>query len=207
MVIRTVRSSQLAGMSSVREDAVICAAAAAARTRSSLRTARDSGVICLPLTGRGATEDQLGRTLRGARSVDIARPFPDRMGRPLGHRAEHRSGSVDRATGYTNAGLVSPTLGQPPLRPADAGVAHQLSETLGATSWSELGLVFESDATAGFVPVVHPAFPPAVSPSLPFQQESVHPYPARQNLAWLGVRGDVLRETVEALAEQGGHRL
>ncbi len=82
----------------------------------------------------------------------------------------------------------------------------QSSVTPGAADWPELGLVFESDATAGLVPVVHQAFPPAVCTSLPFQQESVYLYPARQDLAWLRVRWDVLRETVEAFAEQVGHR-
>ena len=83
----------------------------------------------------------------------------------------------------------------------------QLSETRGAASCPELGLVFESDSTAGFVPVVHQTFPPAACTSLPFQQESVYPYPARQDLAWLRVRRDVLRETVKAFAEQSGHRV
>jgi hypothetical protein len=53
----------------------------------------------------------------------------------------------------------------------------QLSEPLGAASWPELGLVFESDSPTGLVPVVHPAFPSVVCTSLPVQQESVYPYP------------------------------
>lgn len=80
----------------------------------------------------------------------------------------------------------------------------QTSEAPGAASWPELGWVFESDATADFVPLAYQAFPPAVCTSLPFQQESVDPYPARPYLAWLRVRGDVIRETMEAFAEQGG---
>jgi hypothetical protein len=83
----------------------------------------------------------------------------------------------------------------------------QKSETPGAASWPELGLVFESDTTAGVVPVIHQAFPPAVRTPLPFQQKSVDPYPARPDLAGLRVRRNILREAVEAFAEQSGHRL
>jgi hypothetical protein len=36
-----------------------------------------------------------------------------------------------------------------------ATTRSQWSETPGAAGWPELGLVFESDATAGLVPVVH----------------------------------------------------
>jgi hypothetical protein len=50
-----------------------------------------------------------------------------------------------------------------------------MSETPGSASWPKLGLIFESDATAGFVPVINQAFPPSVCTSLPFQQESVDP--------------------------------
>jgi len=71
--------------------------------------------------------------------------------------------------------------------------------------WLEFGLIFESNTTAGLVPVVHETLPPAISPSLPFQQESVYPCPVRQNPAWLRFCRDVLREAVEAFAEPSGH--
>jgi hypothetical protein len=71
--------------------------------------------------------------------------------------------------------------------------------------WLKFGLIFESNATASLVLVVHETFPPAVSPSLPFQQESVYPCPVRQDPAWLRFRRDVLGKAVEAFSEPSGH--
>lgn len=125
---------------------------------------------------------------------------------PLPHRRKQWRTSTTVNTVEDNGGCLSDVkafLGRRQMRASRI----QLSETLGAASWPELGLVFESNSTACFVPVIHQAFPPVVCTSLPFQQESVYPYPARQDLAWLRVRRDVLREAVKAFAEQSGHRL
>src|ERR1051326_5105154 len=85
MVVSTVRSSQLAGMSSVRDDTVTGAAAAAAPLRSSFRMAGDSEVICLPLgCHRGSIWPYSG--------------VPE--GYPLRYLAEDRPACAGRATGY-----------------------------------------------------------------------------------------------------------
>src|SRR5579862_4813994 len=70
----------------------------------------------------------------------------------------------------------------------------------------ELSFIFESDAAAGLMPVVHPTLPPAIGPSAPFQQEPVYPRPARQDPARLRFRRDVLGEAMEAFTQPSRHR-
>jgi len=82
---------------------------------------------------------------------------------------------------------------------------RRAAEGASAVGWLELGLIYECDATAGLVPIVHKTFPPAIRSTPPSQQETVYPRPIRQNLTGLRVCGDVLGKAVEAFAEPGGH--
>src|SRR6516164_8270911 len=129
-------------MSSVREDAVIGAAAAAARTRSSPRTAWDSGVILPSSDWQRRDEDQLVlycRVFVAGHESTFVLQFAPAAGAVvsddlLEHSAQSRRiDDLALADGNSAGGLVVVTSGDDPLGIRDnaAVVEEYVDMTLG----------------------------------------------------------------------------
>ena len=116
----------------------------AADRRGERNYAREPMVIFLD--DSGIPLDQLPAAPGGRTDTVLS----DVIRRAMGERALVRDGA--------RGGRAPPGDGWPFQRSVMSGAATtriQSSETPGAASWPELGLVFESDATASLVPVVH----------------------------------------------------